>query len=112
MTKTEARKFAAQAEKELGVESANLIGFSEDNSIKYWGVSVRRAGGESIVWAIPDPRDVFQPLLPITTAQMMTAQDMGRKGGSAKTDAKKAASAENGKKGGRPKALKTVEPGA
>ena len=112
MTKTEAKKYAAQAEKAPGVEAANLIGFSENNSIKYWGVSVRRAGGESLVWTIPDPRDVFQPLLPITTAQIITAQEMGRKGGAAKTDAKKAASAENGKKGGRPKGVKTVEPGA
>ena len=112
MTKTEARKFAAQAERELGVESANLIGFSENDSIKYWGVSVRRAGDESITGAITDPRDVFQPLPPVVTAQMMTAQDMGRKGGASKTDAKKAASAENGKKGGRPKRVKTVEPGA
>jgi hypothetical protein len=34
---------------------------------------------------------------------LMTAQEMGKLGGSAKSDKKAAASRENGKKGGRPK---------
>jgi hypothetical protein len=36
----------------------------------------------------------------------LTASDMGKKGGSAKTEAKIKSSKENGKKGGRPKKIK------
>lgn len=36
----------------------------------------------------------------------VTAAEMGKKGGSSKTEAKSSASRENGKKGGRPKKVK------
>jgi hypothetical protein len=40
----------------------------------------------------------------------MDTRDAGRIGGQSKSDAKRKASAENGKKGGRPKKLKSPDP--
>jgi hypothetical protein len=39
----------------------------------------------------------------------MDTRDAGRLGGQSKSDAKRKASAENGKKGGRPRKVKTME---
>lgn len=54
------------------------------------------------------PQDIADDMMvesELTTSDiaMLTASDLGRMGGSAKTEAKASSSKENGKKGGRPK---------
>lgn len=52
--------------------------------------------------------DLMEPDIPRSVSRYMA--EIGRKGGRRKTDAKAAASAENGKKGGRPRAKNGGKP--